>query len=217
MHDFSYNKAIEEYGEKMVEFFSQYDFSETKKYTKKICDLYKKDGIPLIEISKIFHTYQQYEDEFEKEGVDYNVLSWIELYNLVLNKSLENESDFELPNQIYNSNDNLISVGYFDRFEDVFNYKLVNNWCISKQYKFEEHHGTKHEMIYIIKDLKLPENSPCRFVIAQVFPDGNIKYWNRNDFVLKDVAEGGSLTISEYEEPIGEVVNYLKPMVINNG
>ena len=216
MYDFSYDKAIEEYGEKMVEFFSQYDFSETKKYTKKICDFYRKEQLPLSEISKIFHTYQQYEKEFEKDGINYNDLSWPELYNLVLNKSLENEDNFKLPNQIYNSDDNLISVGYFGKFEDVFNYKLINNWCITKRQIFEEHHNDKNETLYIIKNLKLPKNSICKFVVAQVFPDGKIKYWTSKDTVLKDIDDGAGITRSEYEELLGDAVNYLKPMITNN-
>ena len=48
----AYSNAVQQYGKDAADFWSQYDFSPTKRYVKKMCDLFYKDKIPQNEITK---------------------------------------------------------------------------------------------------------------------------------------------------------------------
>ncbi len=211
----AYSNAVQQYGKDAADFWSQYDFSPTKRYVKKMCDLFYKDKIPQNEITKIFRGYQENAEWFDEMGVDFNKLTWEQLKELVLKQTGEYEKVSKLPNQFYVSDDGLITIGYFNTFEEAMNFEPQNGWCTSvNQGRFEEHHDINHEMLYIIRNNKLSKGSNCRFVVAQVNFDGRIVYWDQKNNNLND----GSSRISanEYETSLGDAKSKLQPMKLNN-
>ena len=211
----AYSNAVQQYGKDAADFWSQYDFSPTKRYVKKMCDLFYKDKIPQNEITKIFRGYQENAEWFDEIGVDFNKLTWEQLKELVLKQTGEYEKVSKLPNQFYISDDGLITIGYFNTFEEAMNFEPQNGWCTSvNQGRFEEHHDINHEMLYIIRNNKLSKGSNCRFVVAQVNLDGSIVYWDQKNNNLND--GGGHISASEYETSLGDAKNKLQPMKSNN-
>lgn len=211
----AYSNAVQQYGKDAADFWSQYDFSPTKRYVKKMCDLFYKDKIPQNEITKIFRGYQENAEWFDEMGVDFNKLTWEQLNELVLKQTGEYDNVSQLPNQFYVSDDGLITIGYFNTFEEAMNFEPQNGWCTSvNQGRFEEHHDINHEMLYIIRNNKLSKGSNCRFVVAQVNLDGSIVYWDQKNNNLND--GGGHISSSEYETSLGDAKNKLQPMKSNN-
>ena len=211
----AYSNAVQQYGKDAADFWSQYDFSPTKRYVKKMCDLFYKDKIPQNEITKIFRGYQENAEWFDEIGVDFNKLTWEQLKELVLKQIGEYDNVSQLPNQFYISDDGLITIGYFNTFEEAMNFEPQNGWCTSvNQGRFEEHHDINHEMLYIIRNNKLSKGSNCRFVVAQVNLDGSIVYWDQKNNNLND--GGGHISASEYETSLGDAKNKLQPMKSNN-
>lgn len=211
----AYSNAVQQYGKDAADFWSQYDFSPTKRYVKKMCDLFYKDKIPQNEITKIFRGYQENAEWFDEIAVDFNKLTWEQLKELVLKQIGEYDNVSQLPNQFYISDDGLITIGYFNTFEDAMNFEPQNGWCTSvNQGRFEEHHDINHEMLYIIRNNKLSKGSNCRFVVAQVNLDGSIVYWDQKNNNLND--GGGHISASEYETSLGDAKNKLQPMKSNN-
>ena len=211
----AYSNAVQQYGKDAADFWSQYDFSPTKRYVKKMCDLFYKDKIPQNEITKIFRGYQENAEWFDEMGVDFNKLTWEQLNELVLKHTGEYDNVSQLPNQFYVSDDGLITIGYFNTFEEAMNFEPQNGWCTSvNQGRFEEHHDINHEMLYIIRNNKLSKGSNCRFVVAQVNLDGSIVYWDQKNNNLND--GGGHISSSEYETSLGDAKNKLQPMKSNN-
>ena len=211
----AYSNAVQQYGKDAADFWSQYDFSPTKRYVKKMCDLFYKDKIPQNEITKIFRGYQENAEWFDEMGVDFNKLTWEQLNELVLKQTGEYDNVSQLPNQFYVSDDGLITIGYFNTFEEAMNFEPQNGWCTSvNQGRFEEHHDNNHEMLYIIRNNKLSKGSNCRFVVAQVNLDGSIVYWDQKNNNLND--GGGHISSSEYETSLGDAKNKLQPMKSNN-
>lgn len=213
----SYNNAVQQYGKDVADFWSQFDFSSTKRYVKKMCDLFYIEKIPKNEIAKIFRYYQENEDFFDAIGINFNQLSWDKLNELVLRQIGEYEKYFQLPNQFFESNDKLISIGYFNTFEEAMSFEPKNGWCICvNQGRFEEHHDINHEMLYIIRNWKLSKASNCRFVVAQVNLDGTKVYWDQKDNRLGQTSDGKHISVGEYEITLGDAVNQLQPMHIEN-
>lgn len=211
----AYSNAVQQYGKDAADFWSQYDFSPTKRYVKKMCDLFYKDKIPQNEITKIFRGYQENAEWFDEIGVDFNKLTWEQLKELVLKQIGEYDNVSQLPNQFYISDDGLITIGYFNTFEEAMIFEPQNGWCTSvNQGRFEEHHDINHEMLYIIRNNKLSKGSNCRFVVAQVNLDGSIVYWDQKNNNLND--GGGHISASEYETSLGDAKNKLQPMKSNN-
>lgn len=115
----AYSNAVQQYGRDAADFWSQYDFSPTKRYVKKMCDLFYKDKIPQNEITKIFRYYQEDSEWFDAMGINFNQLTWDQLKELVLRHIGEYEDVLQLPNQFYVSDDGLITIGYFDTFDEA--------------------------------------------------------------------------------------------------
>ena len=211
----AYSNAVQQYGKDAADFWSQYDFSPTKRYVKKMCDLFYKDKIPQNEITKIFRGYQENAEWFDEMGVDFNKLTWKQLNELVLKHTGEYDNVSQLPNQFYVSDDGLITIGYFNTFEEAMNFEPQNGWCTSvNQGRFEEHHDINQEMLYIIRNNKLSKGSNCRFVVAQVNLDGSIVYWDQKNNNLND--GGGHISANEYETSLGDAKTKLQPMKLNN-
>ena len=75
----AYSNAVQQYGRNVADFWAQYDFSPTKRYVKKMCDLFYIDKIPQNEITKIFRAYQENAEWFDAMGINFNELSWDKL------------------------------------------------------------------------------------------------------------------------------------------
>ncbi len=209
----AYSNAVQQYGRNVADFWAQYDFSPTKRYVKKMCDLFYIDKIPQNEITKIFRAYQENAEWFDAMGINFNELSWDKLKELVLRHIGEYENVSELPNQFYVSDDGLINIGYFNTFEEAMNFEPQNGWCTSvNQGRFEEHHNTNHEMLYIIRNCKLSKSSNCRFVVAQVNLDGSRIYWDQKNNNLNATNGGNHISAKEYETSLGNAINQLQPM-----
>ena len=209
----AYSNAVQQYGRNVADFWAQYDFSPTKRYVKKMCDLFYIDKIPQNEITKIFRAYQENAEWFDAVGINFNELSWDKLKELVLRHIGEYENVSELPNQFYVSDDGLINIGYFNTFEEAMNFEPQNGWCTSvNQGRFEEHHNTNHEMLYIIRNCKLSKSSNCRFVVAQVNLDGSRIYWDQKNNNLNATNGDNHISAKEYETSLGNAINQLQPM-----
>ena len=181
----AYSNAIQQYGKDATDFWAQYDFSPTKRYVKKMCDLFYVDKIPQNEITKIFRGYQENAEWFDEMGINFNQLTWEQLKELVLRRTDEYENTIKLPNQFYISDDGLVTIGYFNTFEEARDFEPKNGWCISfNEGWFTQHHDFDHEMLYIIKNYAFSKGSGCRFVVAQVNIDGSIIYWNQDNMDL---------------------------------
>lgn len=213
----SYKNAVQIYGTDAAEFWSQYDFSPTKRYVKKMCDFFYKDKVSQNEITKIFRDYQDNAEWFDAMGINFNQLSWSQLKELVERHTGEYEDHFKLPNHFYENNDGLISIGYFNTFEEAMNFEPQNGWCTSiNQGRFEEHHDINHEMLYIIRNCKFSKNSNCRFVVAQVNLDGSRIYWDQKGNDLSRENGGNHISAEEYETSLGDAVNQLQPMKLKS-
>ena len=211
----AYSNAVQQYGRDVANFWAQYDFSPTKRYVKKMCDLFYIDKIPQNEITKIFRAYQENAEWFDAMGINFNELSWDNLKELVLRHIGEYENVAKLPNQFYVSDDGLINIGYFNTFEEAMNFEPQNGWCTSvNQGRFEEHHDINHEMLYIIRNCKLSKGSNCRFVVAQVNLDGSRIYWDQKNNNLNGTNENNHISAEEYETSLGDAVNQLQPMKV---
>ena len=209
----AYSNAVQQYGRNVADFWAQYDFSPTKRYVKKMCDLFYIDKIPQNEITKIFRAYQENAEWFDAMGINFNELSWDKLKELVLRHIGEYENVSELPNQFYVSDDGLINIGYFNTFEEAMNFEPQNGWCTSvNQGRFEEHHNINHEMLYIIRNCKLSKSSNCRFVVAQVNLDGSRIYWDQKNNNLNATNGDNHISAKEYETSLGNAINQLQPM-----
>lgn len=213
----SFSNAKQEFGQEVAVYWAQFDFSKNKRYVKKMCDLYYKDKIPQNEITKIFFDYQENEEWFNAMGINFNTLTWEQLKELVMRYTGEYEDIFKLPHQFYESSDGTVSIGRFDTFVEAANFEPNNSWCTSSNIGwFNEHHENNHEMLYIIRNRHFSKRSECRFVVAQVKLDGSKVYWGSGDDPLVDHHKGGCPSISEYENTLGDAIQLLKPMNIED-
>lgn len=211
----SYSNAVQQYGNIAADYWAQFDFSPNKRYVKKMCDLFYKDKIPYSEITKVFRDYQEHSELFDAIGINFNQLSFEQLKELVQRQTGEYEDNTKLPNQFYESEDGLITIGYFNTFEEATNFEPHNLWCTSiKQKRFEEYHDINHDMLYIIRNCGLSKRSGCRFVVAQVDTEGNKTYWTQTNSSLPKNSGEGTISKSEFEATLGDAVSLLKPMKI---
>lgn len=182
-----------------------------------MCSL-EKEGILPDEIKKIFYVYQENQELFDACGFNFNKLSWEQLKDLVLKQTGEYENVLKLPNQFYESEDGLITIGYFNTFVEALNFEPSNGWCTSvSQGRFAEYHDYNHDMLYIIRNGRVSKNSGCRFVVAQVHLDSSIEFWSQDNDQLKNQrTNGGTLSRQEYITSLGDALNHLEPMKVNN-
>ncbi len=213
----SYSNAAQQYGKDAADYWSQFDFSPNKRYVKKMCDLYYKEKVSDEEIKKLFKDYQEHSELFDAVSVNFNQLTFEQLRELVQRQTGEYEDNIKLPNQFYESEDGLISIGYFNTFEEATTFEPQNVWCTSvKQERFEEYHDINHDMLYIIRNFGFSKRSGCRFVVAQVDTQGNKTYWTQKGDSLSSKSGNGSFSEDEFETTLGNAIYLLKPMEITD-
>lgn len=207
----SIKDAEQKYKEKpeIVHAFAQKDLSPNKRYVKKMCDLYFEENIPFEDVCNLFAAYEADKKYFDALGVNFNQYSYQQLLELVYKSSGSYADKCKLPNEIVQTNDKTVSLGLFKSFEEAMEFEGENSWCTSvNQGRFGENtmNGT---LLYIIRNLRLPKSSECRFVVAQVFRNGKKIYWTSKDNRLTETHEGSRPSIAEYEDTIKEVLPYI--------
>jgi hypothetical protein len=195
----------------IVDSFTQKDLSPNKRYVKKMCDLYFEENIEFNEIARLFVGYESNRAIFDAAGVDFNKYNYDQLFELVYKATNEYADKYKLPNEITNSEDKLITVGLLKTFDDAVNLECKNSWCICVSDGHFEEHTTDGTLLYLIRNLHLSNNTECRFVVAQVYTNGERKYWSSGNHLLSNKHNGSILSISEYEETIKEIIDYLRP------
>lgn len=209
----SIKDAEQKYKEKpeIVHAFAQKDLSSSKRYVKKMCDLYFEEHIPFEDVCNLFAAYEANKGIFDTVGLNFNQYTYQQLFELVYKASGDYADKCKLPNEIAHSNDKTVSLGLFKTFEEAMNFEGENSWCTSvNQGRFNENtmNGT---LLYIIRNLRLSKSSECRFVVAQVFNNGEKIYWTSKDNRLTETHEGSRPSIAEYENTIKEVLPYIMP------
>jgi hypothetical protein len=209
----SYLSAKQKYKKSVnvVDSFAQRDLSQNKRYVKKMCDLYFEEHIPFEEICRMFSVYEEHKGILDSCGVNFNELSYEQLKDLIYHINGEHSDIQELPNTIYKTSDGLITVGYITSFDEALNLECDNSWCIAtSQGRWDEH---KHlgETFYIIRCLLLSKSTKCRFVMAQVNPNGEIVLWNSDNEKLQTEHQGNIPSVNEYLTAIGDARKVLVP------
>lgn len=209
----SIKDAEQKYKEKpeIVHAFAQKDLSPNKRYVKKMCDLYFEEHIPFEDVCNLFAAYEANKGIFDAVGLDFNHYPYQQLFELVYKASGDYADKCKLPNEIVQSNDKTVSLGLFKTFEEAMKFEGENSWCTGvNQSRFDENtaNGT---LLYIIRNLRLSKGSECRFVVAQVFNNGEKIYWTSKDNKLSEKHDGSRPSIVEYENSIKEILPYIKP------
>lgn len=207
INESSYSNAQQKYGKKKVDAIILLNKTVTKNHIYKICQFVYDEQIDPFKAILVMKKI----DGLIKNGIinlgGYNQMKFGDFCKILKKCNL---SDFNLPNQIYESNDGMISIGEFKDFNDAktFFKHQNNHWCICQnlnwwnQYKYNADNSIN--TIYLIRNEW--HDNVLKYVIVIAYPNQTFRYW---DFKNRLMSETETMS---YNRTIGDGVNYLKSL-----
>ena len=114
------------------------------------------------------------------------------------------------PNTFFNNG--TISIGEFKTIDEAMNFPIKEIWCINRtvdnKYQAYKSQGTR---ILIICNWNKSIQDPTKFVVALVFKDGEIKYFDMNDLPLYPEERK-----NQYEGSLGDEATYTLYHLLEN-
>lgn len=202
----NYNTAKQKYGLDIVNSLSKLGLPP--QYLLAACRFVTVNEIPQQRVVALFKEWTKYVAKYNK-NTDVNKLSFEQFFNLIG----QEKSKHCIPNLIYY--DKYASLGKLNNAKDVQGIPVKNQWCIKSQSWFDRYISKG----YVFFVIYLPnEPLPLTFVIAAIC-DGNVEYFDTQDYEQFEDLRGGNENNSDHEiyqsKLPKQIVSYLYNIAAN--
>ena len=197
----NYNTSKQKYGEKIVKELS--DIGIPSRYLLSACRFYQ-EGVSIINLKKYFRQWMTY--VVKNKNIDVNGLSFEQFYQTIQKYKRQSLN----ANNIYD--DGKVSIRKIVDFNDMKNLPFANYWCTRKRKYWDEYSSKEPPPnFYLVTNNNYTESSNCRYVMIEMYPNGEIGYWSTNNELIDENGNSGRLPkLSEYQKSLGNAFQKIK-------
>lgn len=197
----NYNTSKQKYGEKIVKELS--DIGIPSRYLLSACRFYQ-EGVSIINLKNYFRQWMTY--VVKNKNIDVNGLSFEQFYQTIQKYKRQSLN----ANNIYD--DGKVSIRKIVDFNDMKNLPFANYWCTRKRKYWDEYSSKEPPPnFYLVTNNNFTESSNCRYVMIEMYPNGEIGYWSTNNELIDENGNSGRLPkLSEYQKSLGNAFQKIK-------
>ena len=196
--------ALQKYGKKRTYAILNQNKSLANHFLYKMCQFVYDEHVPVQDVILLF-------EHINALGLNIgnlNSLNYTQLKSMVDGETSKEQS-FR-GDAIYTSPTKLVEVYYIDSFEKAQSFFSNTTWCICnnrEQWNILRKNGST---FYLIVNRNFSMRSKCRFVIARVYPNGNIEYIDMSNNAI--ISGGGNKpNYDTYANSLEGAIQHLKP------
>ena len=199
-----YSNAMQRYGKKRTYAILNQNKSLANRFLYKMCQFVYDEHVPVQDVILLF-------EHINALGLNIgnlNSLNYTQLKSMVDGETSKEQS-FR-GDALYTSPTKLVEVYYIDSFEKAQSFFSNTTWCICnnrEQWNILRKNGST---FYLIVNRNFSMRSKCRFVIARVYPNGNIEYIDMSNNAI--ISGGGNKpNYDTYANSLEGAIQHLKP------
>lgn len=176
-------------------------------YVFAACRFHQENGTPFKNLYYLFSQWVTYVVSKNK-AIDVNQLD----FNTFWNTIQEYKKQYEQIGQIYN--DGIVSIRKVSSFDDMKKLPFANSWYMRKQKEWDECTSkTPPAQFYLIVNNNYTDESNCRYVMIEMYSNGEIGYWSTDNELIDE--EGSSVRLpklSEYQKTLGGALQKIQEL-----
>lgn len=209
-----YNTTKQKFGENLAR--QAIEAKIPNQFIYAACKFNVENGTPFSDLYLLFSQWTTY---VASKNVNINVDNLD--YNTFWDTIQEYKKQYEQSGQIYN--DGIVSIRKVSSFDDMKKLPFANFWCIRKQKKWNEYTSkTPPAKFYLIINNNYTDESNCRYVMIEMYSNGEIWYWSTDNELIDEEGSSSSRRLpklSEYQKSLDnalEIIEELQKEITEN-
>ena len=195
----NYNSSKQKFGEDIAR--QAIEANIPSQYVFAACRFHQENGTPFKNLYYLFSQWVTYVVSKNK-AIDVNQLDYSTFWNTIQ----EYKKQYEQIGQIYN--DGIVSLRKISGFDDMRKLPFANLWYIRKHTS-----KTPPAQFYLIINNNYTDESNCRYVMVEMYSNGEIVYWSTdNELMDEEVSSGRLPKLSEYQKTLGGALQKMQEL-----
>ena len=206
----NYNKAKQKFGENLAQ--QAINAKIPSKFIFAACKFNAENGTPFNDLYSLFSQWTTYVAPKNK-NVNIDILD----YNTFWNTIQDCKKQYEQESKVYD--DGTVSITHISSFEQMKNLPIKNLWCIRRGKRWKEYQENG-AVFYLIINNNYTDDSNCRYVMVEMYPNGDIGYWSTDNELIDEQGSTRRLpSLAEYQQTLGNALQKIQELhqqVMNN-
>lgn len=199
----NFNKAKQKFGENLTR--QAIEAKIPNQFVYAACKFNAENGAPFNDLYLLFSQWTTYvvskNANINVDALDYNTF-WSTIQDY--------KKQYGEEGKVYD--DGTVSITHISSLEQMKKLPIKNLWCIRREKHWNEYQE-KGARFYLITNNNYSDESNCRYVMVEMYANGEIGYWSTDNELID--AEGSTKRLpplAEYQKTLGGALQKIKEL-----
>ena len=199
----NFNKAKQKFGENLAR--QAIEAKIPNQFVYAACKFNAENGTPFNDLYLLFSQWTTYvvskNANINVDALDYNTF-WSTIQDY--------KKQYGEEGKVYD--DGTVSITHISSLEQMKKLPIKNLWCIRREKHWNEYQE-KGARFYLITNNNYSDESNCRYVMVEMYANGEIGYWSTDNELID--AEGSTKRLpplAEYQKTLGGALQKIKEL-----
>ena len=206
----NYNKAKQKFGENIAQ--QAIDSKIPNQFVFAACKFNVENGTPFNDLYNLFSQWTTYVAPKNK-NINIDILDYDTFWTTIQ----EYKKQYEQEGKVYD--DGTVSISHISSFEQMKKLPIKNLWCIRREKRWNEYQDNG-AVFYLIINNNYTDDSNCRYVMVEMYPNGDVGYWSTDNELIDEQGSTKRLPpLAEYQQTLGNALQKIQELhkqVMNN-
>jgi hypothetical protein len=199
----NFNKAKQKFGENLAR--QAIEAKIPNQFVYAACKFNVENGTPFNDLYLLFSQWTTYvvskNTNINVDALDYNTF-W---------KTIQDyKKQYGEEGKVYD--DGTVSITHISSLEQMKKLPIKNLWCIRREKHWNEYQENGARF-YLITNNNYSDESNCRYVMVEMYANGEIGYWSTDNELID--AEGSTKRLpplAEYQKTLGDALQKIQEL-----
>ena len=199
----NYNKAKQKFGENIAQ--QAIDSKIPNQFVFAACKFNVENGTPFNDLYNLFSQWTTYVAPKNK-NINIDILDYDTFWTTIQ----EYKKQYEQEGKVYD--DGTVSITRIASFEQMKNLPIKNLWCIRREKRWNEYQENG-AVFYLIINNNYTDDSNCRYVMVEMYSNGEIGYWSTDNELIDEQGSTRRLPpLAEYQQTLGNALQKIQEL-----
>ena len=199
----NYNKAKQKFGENIAQ--QAIDSKIPNQFVFAACKFNVENGTPFNDLYNLFSQWTTYVAPKNK-NINIDILDYDTFWTTIQ----EYKKQYEQEGKVYD--DGTVSISHISSFEQMKKLPIKNLWCIRREKRWNEYQENG-AVFYLIINNNYTDDSNCRYVMVEMYSNGEIGYWSTDNELIDEQGSTRRLPpLAEYQQTLGNALQKIQEL-----
>lgn len=199
----NFNKAKQKFGENLAR--QAIEAKIPNQFVYAACKFNVENGTPFNDLYLLFSQWTTYVVS-KNTNINVDVLD----YNTFWKTIQDYKKQYGEEGKVYD--DGTVSITHISSLEQMKKLPIKNLWCIRREKHWNEYQENGARF-YLITNNNYSDESNCRYVMVEMYANGEIGYWSTDNELID--AEGSTKRLpplAEYQKTLGDALQKIQEL-----